>query len=127
MGYSPSLPDITTGNRERRHRMQAMENYRESVYDEERTCTALFNPNEDSYKNNKNYNLFWNNGDGLDLPIVQDSLNKFYNNSTNLFDYYFRTGKVTMPISKYREVLTRSLITSGWDIIRNWQCYETRI
>ncbi|MFR7878497.1 MAG: hypothetical protein ACLU4J_20040 [Butyricimonas paravirosa] len=24
----PSLPDITTGNRERRHRMQAMENYR---------------------------------------------------------------------------------------------------
>ena len=91
----PSLPDITTGNRERRHRMQAMENYRESVYDEETNMYRPVQSYEDSYKNNKNYNLFWNNGDGLDLPIVQDSLNKFYNNSTNLFDYYFRTGKVT--------------------------------
>ena len=91
----PSLPDITTGNRERRHRMQAMENYRESVYDEETNMYRPVQSYEDSYKNNKNYNLFWNNGDGLDIPIVQDSLNKFYNNSTNLFDYYFRTGKVT--------------------------------
>ena len=72
-----------------------MENFRESVYDEETNMYRPVQSYEDSYKNNKNYNLFWNNGDGLDLPIVQDSLNKFYNNSTNLFDYYFKTGKVT--------------------------------
>ena len=34
-------------------------------------------------------------GDGLDIPALQDSLNPFYNNSTNLFDYYFQTAKVT--------------------------------
>ena len=91
----PTLPDLTTGNGERRHRMQAMENYREAVHDEETNRYRPVLSYEDSYKNGKDYNLFWNKGVGLDIPIVQDSLNKFYNNSTNLFDYYFQTGKVT--------------------------------
>ena len=30
-----------------------------------------------------------------ELSYIKNSLNEFYNNSTNLFDYYFRTARVT--------------------------------
>ena len=91
----PAIPDLTTGNRERRHRLEAIMAYKEAVYDESINQYRIANSYEDSYKNGVHYNLFWNKGEGLDIPILQDSLNKFYNNSTDLFDYYFRTGKVT--------------------------------
>lgn len=46
------------------------------------------------------YDYFWRNGKVLDreskLPdMVQDSLNTFYNNRTNWWDYAFRVGRIT--------------------------------
>ena len=42
-----------------------------------------------------NYDGFWNNGLGLKVnKLLQDSLNPFFNNSTNWYKYIFRTGKI---------------------------------
>ena len=43
------------------------------------------------------YDSFWSSGKRYTttIPYLQDSLNPFYNNSTNWFKYAFRTGKVT--------------------------------
>lgn len=44
------------------------------------------------------YDFFWNNGLVIKdhVPaILQDSLNTFYNNKTNWWDYAFRLGKIT--------------------------------
>ena len=91
---NPSIPDLTTGNRERRHRMEALMNYRERVFDESTNSYRPVESFDEAYRSAMQYNYFWNR-DGLDIPVLQDSLNSFYNNSTDLFDYYFRNGKVT--------------------------------
>lgn len=93
--FNPSLPDLTTGNRERQHRMEALLNYREVVFDESINAYRPVQSYDEAYQRAMHYNYFWNRGEGADLPILQDSLNPFYNNSTDLFDYYFRNGKVT--------------------------------
>lgn len=43
------------------------------------------------------YDYFWANGNPLPpaQPSIQDSLNTFYNNSTNWWKYIFQTGRVT--------------------------------
>ncbi len=66
------------------------------------------------------YDFFWKNGNivGGDFgtpDIVQDSLNPFYNNATNWWDYMFRTGRVTnanVQVSGGNEN-TRYLINGG--------------
>ncbi len=50
--------------------------------------------------NDGSYDFFWKNGNIVnnwdEIPgAAQDSLNSFYNNSTNWWDYAFRTGRVT--------------------------------
>lgn len=93
--FSPNLPELTGGNAERRHRMEALQNYRNAIYDKDEDRYRYMDSYLDSYLNGTDYNYFWNKGEGADVPILQDSLNKFYNNSTNLFDYYFRTTHAT--------------------------------
>ena len=49
---------------------------------------------------NAEYDWFWNKGYAEDRVTpdkagIQDSLNTFYNNQTNWWKYYFRTGRVT--------------------------------
>lgn len=93
--FNPALPDLTGGNRERYHRLEALRNFQQSYYDRETNTYKYVSSYRESLDRNLHYNLFWNNGDGTNIPALQDSLNPFYNNSTNLFDYYFRTAKVT--------------------------------
>lgn len=69
-----------------------------SAYFDFFTYTSIY---PDSYNEvyqtmNGVYDAFWGNGGktiALDKPL-QDSLNPFYNNSTNWWKYAFRTGKV---------------------------------
>ena len=95
IAFRPSLPKLTTGNAERRLRIQALQNFRKSFYDAASDSYRYPDSYWDSYLNGVDYDYFWNRGEGADVPILQDSLNSFYNNSTNLFDYYFQTAHTT--------------------------------
>lgn len=93
--FSPRLPDLTGGVLERRTRMEALRNYQRAYLDQEQNAYRYADSYEESFNNSADYDYFWNRGEGADLSIYQDSLNRFYNNSTNLFDYYFRTAHAT--------------------------------
>lgn len=94
---SPSLPTLTTGNRERYHRMQALKNYEQAVFDQEtntyRYLGSYDNPYHKAKESGYQYDYFWNAGNGADILMYQDSLNTFYNNSTNLMDYFFTSAR----------------------------------
>lgn len=87
----PEYPTITGGKSERDFRLKALRNYRSAGYD------GYPETYEEAYKGGESASLdyFWMKGY---KPAVgsglQDSLNPFFNNSTNFFKYYFQTGKV---------------------------------
>ncbi len=87
----PRLPDRIGGNAERRGRLEAMENYA-LVYYDRATKTYKY---PDRYELNRTYNYFWGAGRGADMPVYQDSLNPFYNNSVDLMDYYLNAAHAT--------------------------------
>lgn len=59
---------------------------------------------EEAAANGAMYDSFWNRGLGAGVErILQDSLNPFFNNSTNWYKYIFRTG----------EILNANIQTSG--------------
>ena len=93
--FNPKLPELTGGKAERRLRLAALNNFAQAYYDYETNTYKYVDNYYESYNEGLHYNYFWNQGYGANVPIYQDSLNPFYNNSTNLFKYYFRTGKVT--------------------------------
>ena len=93
--FNPSLPELTGGNAERYHRMEALKNFQQAYYDYATNTYKYVDSYRESHDENLHYNYFWNMGNGASVPAYQDSLNPFYNNSTNLFKYYFRTAKVT--------------------------------
>ena len=93
--FNPSLPDLTGGNKERHQRMEALKNLQQAYYDPETNTYRYVESYEESLRKGLHYNYFWNKGGGTSVAPYQDSLNKFYNNSTNMFDYFFRTAKVT--------------------------------
>ena len=91
----PFLWKRTGGNRgERYHRITALENYQEAGFNEETNSYDYPNSYLESYKKQLQYNYFWNNGKGATIAALQDSLNPFYNNSTDLFKWYFKTAHV---------------------------------
>lgn len=92
--FVPRLPDLMGGSIERRLRSEALRNYRESFFDPEINANRPVGSYEESYYNYAGYDMWWNNGYGFNSPILQDSLNKFYNNSSNYFKYFFQPGKV---------------------------------
>ena len=93
--FNPKLPELTGGKAERRRRLAALDNFAQAYYDYETNTYKYVDNYYESYIEGLHYNYFWNQGYGTNMPIYQDSLNPFYNNSTNLFKYYFITGKVT--------------------------------
>lgn len=93
--FNPALPDLTGGNAERNLRLEALNNYRETFYDYETNTYRYPVSLKEAWENGVAYGYFWGYGSGASVDALQDSLNPFYNHSTNLFDYYFRTGKVT--------------------------------
>lgn len=94
ISFDPALPTFTGGNAERYHRLEALKKFRQAYYDYATNTYKYVNSCKEAYDENLHYNYFWNKGNGASVPPYQDSLNPFYNNSTNLFKYYFRTAKV---------------------------------
>lgn len=93
--FRPYLPVLHGGNLERRMRMEALGNYASAFWDEEAGNYRYPTSYEDAYANNAHYNYFWNRGEGAGVAVLQDSLNAYYRNATNLYDYYFRTARAT--------------------------------
>ncbi len=87
----PRLPERIGGNAERRARLEAMKNYAGVYYDRETDSYRY----PEGYALGKPYDYFWNEGNGADMTVYQDSLNPFYNNSTDLMAYYLRPAHAT--------------------------------
>ena len=96
----PRHPDLTTGRAERLLRLKSTENTFKAYLDEETNSYKYPQSLAEQYEHsNSSYNGFWipdkniaGTGNG---NMYQDSLNTFYNNSTNFFPIYFETGKIT--------------------------------
>lgn len=89
------LPEQTGGNAER-IRQQALNAFATAYYDEETNTYRYPESWDEALANNATYGYYFGeNGQGRNLSILQDSLNRFYNNSTNLLGYYFRPAQVT--------------------------------
>lgn len=89
------LPVQTGGKAERWLRNTALNNYGKAYYDEETNTYRYPVSWDEALANNALYGYYYGDGHGASIPILQDSLNKYYNNSTNLMDYYFRPARVT--------------------------------
>ena len=87
----PLLPERIGGNAERLARLEAMKNYAGVYYDRETDSYRY----PEGYALGKPYDYFWNEGNGADMTVYQDSLNPFYNNSTDLMAYYLRPAHAT--------------------------------
>ena len=94
-GLGNFLSRQTGGKEERKLRQKALNNYATAYYDEE-TNTYRYPTNwDEALEHNAVFGYYYGDGHGTSVPILQDSLNKYYNNSTNLMDYYFRPTRVT--------------------------------
>ena len=87
----PPLPDRIGGNAERRYRLEALKNYA-GVYLDRETNSYRY---AEGYELGRPYDYFWKEGNGADMAVYQDSLNPFYNNSTDLMDYYLNAAHAT--------------------------------
>lgn len=92
----PEYPTVYGGKGERDYRLKGYMNYRKAYYDWRKDTYLYPESYESAYKTNGMYDAFWGNGESgtTNGNELQDSLNPFYNNSTNFFKYYFRPGKV---------------------------------
>ncbi|MDY4043495.1 MAG: SusC/RagA family TonB-linked outer membrane protein [Marinifilaceae bacterium] len=95
--FNPVMPKVTGGAAERRFRSLQLKNFMQGYrYKAENGAYYYKNPvsYEEAYAQGGAYDAFWNAGKGADVPILQDSLNSFYNNSTNWFDEFVQIGRV---------------------------------
>lgn len=96
----PRHPDLTTGRAERLLRLKNTKNKYRAYLDEETNSYKYPQSLAEQYEHpESSYNGFWipdkniaGTGNG---NMYQDSLNTFYNHSTNFFPIYFETGKIT--------------------------------
>ena len=94
----PELPTVTTGRAERLFRLEAVKNSYQAYLDPETNRYKYPETLREQYDHNRaslDGNFIpqpYNNNNGT---IFQDSLNSFYNNSTNFFPIYYVKGKVT--------------------------------
>ena len=98
----PRYPDLTSGRAERAFRLAANRKYYRAYLDKETNRWKYPTSLKEQYEHNtqgatldKNWipnTEYWGTGNGT---MFQDSLNPFYNNSTNFFKMYFETGKIT--------------------------------
>lgn len=89
------LPDQTGGNAERRLRLEALNNYATAYFDKETNTYRYPESWDEALENKAVYGYFYGNGRGTGISVLQDSLNKYYNRSSNLMGYYFRPIRVT--------------------------------
>lgn len=95
--YIPEYPTVFAGKEARRYKLKALRNYRVAYMNDDGEPVYPTSYADSYHKYQSVYNFFW--GDGNDYSSaynaeLQDSLNPFYNNSTNWFKRFFQTGKV---------------------------------
>lgn len=102
--WLPETPTQMSGHAERLFHLALAKSQRKAEYDWMTNNLVMPKDFADSYgwdpMYSGAYDYLWRNGARLDestriQPIAVDSLNTFYNNSTNWWDYIFRTGYVT--------------------------------
>lgn len=104
--WLPVTPLQVIGKGERDFRLLQAKRSRTANYDWDTELITVPQNHNDSYGWDPNpnfggyYDYLWRNGALLNedyrLPLIaQDSLNTFYNNRTNWYDYAFQVGKVT--------------------------------
>lgn len=95
--YIPQYPTVFAGKESRDYKLKALRNYRQAYLngDGEPIYPTSY---KDVYgKSQGIYDYFWGYGNERGANYIdqlQDSLNPFYNNSTNWFKRFFQTGKV---------------------------------
>ncbi|MEL4308647.1 SusC/RagA family TonB-linked outer membrane protein [Joostella sp. CR20] len=96
-GYSvlPKTPVQTLGNAERQFALQFAKGATTAYYDPASRTYVVPESYKESWGTQGVYDWFWGNGVnvGAYKPEIQDSLNTYYNNNSNWWDYYFQTGK----------------------------------
>ncbi|WP_315516413.1 SusC/RagA family TonB-linked outer membrane protein [Hoylesella shahii] len=104
MSWLPATPKQTIGKAERDIALLLAKKYRSAHYDGATDGIVLPNNYADTWGWGNDLDggmdYLWRNGnvmtgDGKISPIMQDSLNTFYNNRTNWWKYGFRLGRVT--------------------------------
>lgn len=95
--YIPEYPTVFAGKKSRNYKLKALRNYR-NAYLDENNMPVYPTHYKDSYgKSLSAYDYFWSDGketSAKNIPMLQDSLNAFYNNATNWFERFFQAGKV---------------------------------
>ncbi|MGP1469640.1 MAG: SusC/RagA family TonB-linked outer membrane protein [Hoylesella shahii] len=104
LSWLPATPKQTIGKAERDIALLLAKKYRSAHYDGATDGIVLPNNYADTWGWGNDLDggmdYLWRNGnvmtgDGKISPIMQDSLNTFYNNRTNWWKYGFRLGRVT--------------------------------
>ncbi|MBF1569406.1 MAG: SusC/RagA family TonB-linked outer membrane protein [Prevotella shahii] len=104
LSWLPATPKQTIGKAERDIALMLAKKYRSAHYNGATDGIVLPNNYADTWGWGNDLDggmdYLWRNGnvmtgDGKISPIMQDSLNTFYNNRTNWWKYGFRLGRVT--------------------------------
>ena len=98
--FLPAFPTQIAGKEERRIRLMQRYNSKKAYLDQSDKQYKYPISYNDSYNHpdHSSYDYYWGDGKvngNSNGDELQDSLNPFYNNSTNFFKYYFRKAKVT--------------------------------
>lgn len=87
--FAPAMPAQTGGNAERRLRLCALQNYQTPYYDYESGTYKYPADYKEAYDNFAALD-FWSVDGAPTIEALQDSLNPFYNQSTDWYKIYFR-------------------------------------
>lgn len=93
----PEAPPQMGGKGERLYILGMMKAAKTAYYDKTEGVWKYPSSLEEAVANGADYNLLFGRGQGAFegyMKILQDSLNPFFNNSTNWYKYVFRPGKV---------------------------------
>ncbi|MEG2276296.1 MAG: TonB-dependent receptor [Odoribacter sp.] len=94
----PEAPTQIGGRGERMYHIGMLESAKKAYYNPITGEYKYPTSKEEAALNNTIYDIFWNKGLGVSsggvMKILQDSLNPFFNNSTNWYKYIFRPGKI---------------------------------
>ena len=94
----PEAPVQIGGRGERLYHIMMMQATRSAYYDPATGEYKYPNSKWEAALHGADYDLFWDKGLGVAsggaMKILQDSLNPFFNNSTNWYKHIFRPGKI---------------------------------
>ena len=121
-GILPRTPYQVIGHEERRAHIAALRAMRKAYQTSPMGPYYVPSSYEDVWGTTGVYDYFWNNGNKISEELVDgdrilhDSLNPFYNNSTNWWKHAFQTGKilnVNLQVSGGTENI-KYMVGAGW-------------